>query len=159
MLTIALKWITEILKKHDVQFQISGGLAAHIYGAEREVNDIDIDIPEEQMELIVSDIQDFITFGPADYIDEKWNLKLITLNYKGQEIDIGGAYKTKIFDDKSQSWISSPADLNSSEIHTFQGIELPVVEPKSLIAYKSLLNGEHQKSDIEAVKKYCGIVG
>ena len=42
----ALIWITDIIKKHHTPFQITGGLAAIAYGANRPLLDIDIDIPD-----------------------------------------------------------------------------------------------------------------
>ena len=150
----ALKWIVLILRKHDVPFQISGGFAANIYGAKRPVNDIDMDIPEDKMELLLPDLKPYITFGPAEYKDEKWNLELITLNYNGQEIDIGGAFNTKIFDEKNKVWENYPAKFETAQVQTVYGIEVPVVRPQDLIGYKKLLSGEHQKVDIAAVQEY-----
>ena len=100
----ALKWIVNILKKHRVPFQIAGGFAAHIYGAKRPVNDIDLDIPEEKFKTILPDIEKYVTFGPNRLKDEKWDLDLIVLNYAGQMIDISGAYKTKIYNEKNKMW-------------------------------------------------------
>ena len=48
----ALIWITNILKKHQIPFQISGGLAAIAYGASRSLADIDIDIPDNNLILL-----------------------------------------------------------------------------------------------------------
>jgi len=150
----ALKWIIAILEKHNVPFQISGGLAANIYGAKRIVNDIDLDVPEDKMEILLPDIQQYITFGPAQYKDKRWDLKLITLNYGGQEIDIGGAFETKIFDDHDKVWKLFPAKLEMARSRTIYGITVPVSDPVDLIEYKKLLSGKHQKIDIEAIKKY-----
>ncbi|MBI2463679.1 hypothetical protein HYV57_01865 [Candidatus Peregrinibacteria bacterium] len=150
----ALKWIVCIFQKNEVPFQITGGFAAHIYGAKRQVNDIDIDIPENMMKFLIPDIQEYVTFGPGRYKDERWNLKLITLNYKTQEIDIGGAFETKIFDDMNNQWKHIPAHFEMCQIHTIFGMRIPVISPEELIAYKKLLSGEHQKGDIEAVKQY-----
>ena len=43
----ALKWIVNILKTNKVPFRISGGLAVKIYGSKRDLDDIDIDIPDK----------------------------------------------------------------------------------------------------------------
>lgn len=150
----ALKWIIPILQRHNMPFQISGGLAANIYGAKRPVNDIDLDVPEDKMELLLPDIKQYIMFGPARYKDEKWDLRLITLSYNGQEIDIGGAFETKIFDEQNKTWKLSPVKFETAQTHTVYGIQVPVSDPTELIEYKKLLSGEHQKVDIEAVKKY-----
>ena len=149
-----LKWTVSILKKYNVPFQISGGFAANIYGAKRPINDIDIDIPEDKMKLLLPDIEQYITFGPAEYKDEKWDLKLITLNYHDQEIDIGGAFDTKIFDEQNKVWVHCPAKFETAQTHAVYGIEVPIVRPQDLIEYKKLLNGEHQKTDIAAVREY-----
>lgn len=150
----ALKWIVPILKKHEVPFQVSGGFAANIYGAKRPINDIDIDIPEDKMGILLSDIKQYITFGPGHYQDTKWDLKLMTLNYHGQEIDIGGAFNTIIFDEQNKAWIHCPAKLETAQTHVVFGVEVPVVHPQALIEYKKLLSGEHQKVDIAAVQEY-----
>ncbi|MEK7547775.1 MAG: nucleotidyltransferase [Patescibacteria group bacterium] len=150
----ALKWIISIFQKHEVPFQITGGLAANIYGSKRPVNDIDIDVPEDKMELLLKDIERYITFGPAHCEDERWDVKLIKLNYKGQEIDISGAFEIKIFDEQNKVWIPCPAKFETAQTHTVYGIQVPIVSPQDLIEYKKLLVGKHQKEDIEAVKKY-----
>jgi len=150
----ALKWIVNILKRHDAPFQIAGGLAAHIYGANRPVNDIDLDIPEEKFKTILPDVEKYITFGPDRLKDEKWDLDLMVLNYEGQRIDISGAYKTKIYNEKNKIWEEYPARFETAQIKMIFGIKVAVIDPRDLIEYKQILNGEHQKVDIKAVKKY-----
>lgn len=150
----ALKWIVDILKKHSIQYQISGGFAAHLYSAQRPVNDIDIDFPEDKFDNIYDEIKEFITFGPAHYKDERWDLKLVTLNFHGQEIDIGGAYTTKIYDDTLNTWVSVPVDFSKAQTLNIQGMKVSVIDLHDLIEYKKLLSGTHQMNDIEAVQKY-----
>lgn len=86
----ALRWILEILERHEIEYQITGGFAAKLYGSLCELHDIDIDIPNASMQKILPDVAEYITYGPAHFRDAKWDMQLITLNYKGQEIDIGG---------------------------------------------------------------------
>jgi len=87
----ALRWIVDVLHRHQVPFQITGGCAAKTYGSTRELNDIDIDIPRKDFKKILTAVKPYITFGPQRYKDGKWDVYLMTLNYIGQEIDIGSA--------------------------------------------------------------------
>jgi len=148
----ALIWITEILNKHKIPFQISGGLSAKLYGSPRSLNDIDIDIPEEGFKKIISEVKKYIIFGPERYIDKKWDLQLMTLNYFSQEIDISGSEHLKIFDSKNNQWLSFPIDFKKVVWIPITGIKLPVISKEDLIKYKSYLDGDHQQIDINAIQ-------
>ena len=99
----AFSWIIDILKKFNIPFQITGGLAAIAHGADRPLADIDIDIPEEYFPLVKSEVKDFIQYGPAQFKDETWDLMLMTLNYKGQLIDLSGTH-IKIYNKNTKEW-------------------------------------------------------
>lgn len=149
----ALKWIVSILEVKNVLFQISGGLAAKAYGSPRPLNDIDIDIPQDGFAKILSDVKDYIIFGPANYKTKKWDLYLMTLNYYGQEIDIGCA-DVKIYDECAKLWRSFSSDLADTTPMTIAGILVPVTPKTELLAYKRYLNEEnheHHGIDIEAI--------
>src|SRR3990167_5068683 len=100
----ALIWITNILRRYSIPFQIAGGLAVRAYGSTRELMDIDIDISENDFEKIINEVKPFIIFGPAQFKDDKWDLFLLTLNYMGQEIDLSGAYTIKIYNNNTHVW-------------------------------------------------------
>ncbi|MCA9376177.1 MAG: nucleotidyltransferase [Candidatus Doudnabacteria bacterium] len=157
--TEALQWIVTVLRQKNIPFQITGGLAAHIYGASRPINDIDIDILEKDLARVTDAVHEYIIYGPARYRDKKWDVQLLTLKYHDQEIDLGGALETKIYDEATGAWTPCVATLDTAQEHTIEGIELPVVEPQSLIAYKTLLTGAHQTTDIKAVRKYLQQTG
>lgn len=147
---LALMWITGILNKHKIPFQISGGFAAKLYGSPRPLNDIDLDIPKERFAEIVDEIKSYIVFGPAEYKDKKWNLYLITLNYHGQEIDIGST-DVKIHDNTTDTWLDFLSDLSESIEMEVEGIKVSVIPKKDLIDYKKYLDGDHQKIDIDSI--------
>ncbi|HTE48414.1 MAG TPA: hypothetical protein VK675_00720 [Candidatus Paceibacterota bacterium] len=146
----AIMWITDILNRYNIPYQISGGFAAKIYGSPRPLNDIDIDIPKDSFEKIISGVKEYIIDGPCDYKDKKWNLYLMTLNYKGQKIDIGSAH-IKIYDDKSGAWRPFTTNFKKSVWREVAGRKVPVMPKEELIFYKKFLDGEHQKMDIEAL--------
>jgi len=152
----AFKWIVGILEKHGILFQITGGLAARIYGSKRSLNDIDIDIPDSCFSRILKDVEKFIVYGPAHYIDERWDCKLMTLKFEEQEIDISGADSMKICDARTGEWKSMPTDFSRSVEKNIFGINVPVIPPEALVDYKQMLIGEHQKEDIASVSSWSG---
>lgn len=145
----ALTWITAILKNYNIPFQIAGGLAARTYGAVRELADIDIDIPEDSFELIIKEVASYIIFGPDHFKDESWDIFLMTLRYNNQEIDLGGAYHTKIYNQKNKTWIKLITDFSTAEHREIMGLKLPVIARNELIAYKKILARPVDLLDIE----------
>ena len=137
---VALIWITDILIRHHIPFQITGGLAVQAYGSTRELADIDIEIPEDDFIKIRDDVASYITFGPENHKSELWDLFLITLNYNGQEIDISGAYHTKIFNKIDNCWVCLNVDLAKANYIDIDGLILPVIPCAELIAYKEILS-------------------
>lgn len=145
----ALIWITNIIKKHNIPYQIAGGLAVRAYGSTRELKDIDIDIPEEDIEKIKDEVRSFITFGPNQFKDESWDLLLMTLNYQGQEIDLSGAYNTKVYNKKKKVWEKIITDFSKVKYIDIYGLTLPVIGREELIAYKKILARPVDVLDLE----------
>ena len=145
----ALKWIVSILKSKNITFQIAGGFAARIYGSQRELADIDIDITDEDFKEIISEVKAYIIYGPDRYIDEHWDLKLMTLEYKGQVIDIAG--EARIFDKGTGEWVKQKTDYDNNNPISIYGVTVPVIKKEALIAYKSKLLREVDRADIEAL--------
>ncbi len=148
----ALKWIVNILNKHQVSFQIRGGFAAKVYGSKRPLSDIDFRIDKGGIDKILPDVKNYVTHQPGEYKDEKWDIYGMTLSYEGQEIDM--CERVKIFNDNTQAWEDLKVDLSKSVIKEVYGIKIPIAVPEELIAYKHLLNGAHQVEDIQAIQNY-----
>lgn len=149
----ALIWITDILKNKKIPFQISGGLAAIAYGANRPLADIDIDITDNQFDIIKDDIGPYIIYGPARFKSDKWDLTLMTLNYQGQEIDLSDADSTHIFNEKTAEWIKLNEDLRTASMKKVLGLDMPVISLQSLIYYKKILAREVDLIDISQIEK------
>src|SRR3989344_9170528 len=135
----AFKWIIDILHTHKIPFQIKGGFASRLYGVGRELADIDISIPEDRFEELHPDIKDFIESGPEQYLDEEWDIKLITLKYEGQYIDLAGAFEKKNFDKTNMKWVNTPSNFDTSVYMNVYGLNVPVIAKEDLIAYKRLI--------------------
>ncbi len=145
----ALKWIVEILVRNKITFQITGGFAAKLYGSNRELADIDIDVKEDCFDQLLPEVKQYVLSGPEEYKDEEFDVKLMTLEYKGQVIDIAG--KAKIFYKNLKEWIEIKPDFLNNNYISIYDINIPVITKKALIEYKSKLLREVDKEDISAL--------
>lgn len=151
----ALSWITEILHRNNIDYKIGGGFAAKIYGSPREVNDIDISLSKNCFDILIPEVSEYITAGPKHYLNEKWDYDTLSLNYKGQDIDLTDVSTLKMTNLDKTEWI------NVKDIRLFNGIMTDIngvmafiMDPRDLIRYKKELGGEHQLIDIEYIQKY-----
>ena len=147
----ALEWITGILNDRKISFQVDGGLAAKIYGSNRPLADIDIIIPNKDIETLAPILKDYIKFGPARYKDDKWDLLLMSLKYMDQDIDISGAGEARIFDKNKNEWVETETDFNNSEVAEIFGMHLPVIPKEQLIREKIQLSRPMDVEDVNAI--------
>lgn len=149
----SLIWITSILHELNIPFQIAGGLAARAYGATRELEDIDIDIPKDKFSLLYNRVKPFVIYGPTQHKDDQWDILLMTINYHDQLIDIGGAHHTKIRGPQSSDWHLLITDFNKALPVSMFGVTIPVISRDALIAYKNILQRPVDMEDIKEIIK------
>ena len=110
----AFLWIIKVLEKHKIPYRVSGGFAAKVYGTERELVDIDIDIHDKDVDKILPFVKKYIIAGPKRYKDRQWNLYSMSLRYKGQEIDLCGTDSVKIFDKRKKKWVKLKTNFSKT---------------------------------------------
>ncbi len=147
----AFVWICKILSNENIDFSISGGFAAKIYGSPRHLYDIDIDLGDEDFHKVatLSSISPYIIFGPTRSIGKDWNIWLLTLSYKQQYIDICGSSSAKIYSHREKKWVPYPFNLKLSLPRRLFGINIKLISKDLLVEYKSHLN---RKEDLEDLK-------
>ena len=134
----ALDWILIILRKNNIDYQITGGLAANLYGSTRELYDIDLEVSDSDVNRLSEICREYIVYGPERYVDEHFDLLLMTLKYRNQLIDVCGIDKMSI------KGFRQTVDLNNAvDIGGYR-----VVGLGDLIAYKKLLGREVDLIDI-----------
>ena len=149
----AFLWITDILDRNKIVYKISGGFVARIYGVNRELADIDIEVPEKDIAIIARETKPYIKFGPERYKDENWDLELLTLEYEGQEIDIACS-EANILNQEKKQWEKTISDLQDVNMTEVYGKVVPIEKIDTLISYKIKLG---RKVDIEDVKQLSEI--
>lgn len=147
----ALKWITGILNRLDIPFQVTGGLAARLHGATRGIHDIDIYVQGKSMAKLKEELQAYIEFGPTHYTDRHWDLVFMSINYSGQKIEFTDADRVHYFDSKNRRWVRKTIDFDQSVTREFHGIEVPVMPRKQLIEYKRRLNRQVDRQDLREI--------
>ena len=149
----ALRWILDILAKHKSSYLITGGFAAKLYGATRELADIDLEIPHEKFDGVIKEVKLYIFLGPERYQDKNWDLVLAKLEYKGQKMDICDGDSLKIIDDKTKKVVLDGIDFSKPVQKEVFGMNVDVIPKEILIRYKSALRRDVDKMDIEQMQK------
>ena len=155
----ALKWIVGILKKYDIPYRIGGGLAAHVYGSKRPINDIDISLSGKYFDLIIPEIKKYIKSGPKHYAGEKWDCDYISINYNDQKIDMTDINTLRMSNKELTKWFQTKDNFYKfpNIIKVVDGIEISLIDPRDLVSYKKeLADKDHlyQLDDVVAVEKY-----
>jgi hypothetical protein len=130
---------------------LAGGFAANLYGSKRKLADIDIDISDNDFLKLLPNFRKYLIYGPSRYIDESWDLNLMTLKYKQQVIDIAG--QAKIFNKQTNEWELLKSDFSKTNKMLVFGVEISVINKKELIAYKSKLLREVDIEDVTFLAK------
>ena len=146
-----LAWILPLLKSVNGVYEITGGFAAHLYGATRPINDIDFEVSKATINALEPLVSQYIIYGPAQYSDSTWNLYVMTLSYQGQEIDLSTAEGGFIKNKRNGAWEALDTHFGEPQLIGYQGLQLNVQSKEDLRHYKSKIAYEEEKHlhDIE----------
>lgn len=144
----ALKWITGVLRKNKIPFQITGGLAAKAYGATRKLFDIDIYVPEKYMNKVIKKTKKYIILGPKRSKTKNWDLEYIKIIHSGQRIEIGSPEKTKMFDKKRRKWLRDRINFSKPETKEIFRLKVPLIPKRQLILRKIKLGRKVDRIDL-----------
>lgn len=151
-----LDWILPMLKEKGIPFYVTGGFAAHLYGATRPVNDIDIDVPADRIDSFVEALSTFIESPPQHFQDSTWDMYGATLNFEGQLLDLTSDEHPRVHNKNTGEW--DALEMNFDDVvwvHAY-GHDIPVQNPRDLMSYKVKIRYDEEKhlSDVKAVKEY-----
>ena len=148
----ALNWIVSLLNRHNIPYQIVGGLAAKAYGATRPLVDIDIYAPMEQVRPVLDEMRPYITREPLPHHSESWDLIYMALEYHDISIEIGDtSTNPRFYNRRDGRWEPQPITFASSTIMTLYGTQVCLMPRDELLAYKAMLQREVDYQDIEEI--------
>lgn len=143
----ALKKVVSVLNEHQIPYQITGGFAGNIYGSLWPPHDIDLEVSARDMPLLAGLFADHITQPLHHFINDEFDLWLITLDIDGIEIDINQAEKCYLINKAGQKQLLC-TDLSTAEVHDFMGIKVSVQPLEQLIAYKKTIGRAADVADL-----------
>lgn len=146
-LLVTLDFLLPILGRSHYTYHITGGFAAHLFGATREVNDIDIALPQRDFLALSEELKNFVVEGPARLRAPPWDLWLTVLRIGEQTIDLSGDEEPRVQHKSTGEWVPLPENFESDVAVAWGGFNLRVQHPADLAAYKSVItwNGDESK--------------
>lgn len=148
----ALGWIVGLLKRHNIQYQIVGGLAAKAYGAKRPLVDIDLYAPLENTRAALDEMKPYVVRELLPHHSESWDLIYMALDYQGMWIEIGDtSANPRFYNRRDERWEDQPIHYADSNIMTIYGVEVAVMPKDELLAYKAMLDREVDHIDIQEI--------
>ena len=145
----ALVWIEGVLDRLDVPRQYVGGLAARAHGATRPLRDIDLYVPDEALPRIADAMSAYLLRHPVTYEDDDWSLVFLRAEYQGQAVEVAGSDSARYFDNGAGEWRDVEVDYDAGIPTEIEGVEVPVMPADALAAYKSALDREVDREDLE----------
>lgn len=148
----ALTWIVGLLKRHNVPYQIVGGMAAKAYGAKRPLVDIDLYALLENARMALDELQPYVVRELSPHHSESWDLIYMALDYQGMLIEIGDSFANpRFYNRRDQRWEGQPIHYADSKIMMLYGVEVAVMPKDELLAYKSMLDRDVDHIDIQEI--------
>lgn len=149
-----LKLIVGQFQREQIVYQITGGLAGNIYGSQWPLHDIDIEVQQKDLETVAKLFSDFIIRPLDRFIDEEFDLMLLTLRINQVEVDINQVEDSFVFSQGVR--VKLDTDLSKANCIDFLGLEVWVQPLEDVIAYKKLLNRQADLLDlIELRSREC----
>lgn len=142
-----LKFLISTLDSHQIKYQVTGGLAGNICGSTWPLHDIDLEVAQKDMERVASLFRDCTIRPLARFVDQEFDLMLLTLRLSDVEVDINQAEDAFVFT-KEGVRIKLDTDLSRAKSISFLGLTLYVQPLEALIRYKELLGRKEDGLDL-----------
>lgn len=147
----ALAWITGLLNRRGVTFQLVGGAAARAWGATRPLVDLDFYVDADLGEL-ASELEPWIVSPSGRHVDEHWDLVFLQLDYRGQTVELAQAAGARYRDPADGRWRDQAVDFDASVDREVLGVTVPVMPRGQLLEYKRRLRRPVDERDVREIE-------
>ena len=150
--TKVLRFIAQTLQQHGIAFQLTGGLAAIAYGANRPLYDIDIDINCQDINTVRELFKDYITEDFYHLVDEEFDMWLLSLEIEGVPVDISQAQESYFLKSDGMK-VRMDTEITHAQPQQLGDLRVPVQRKDELLAYKQIIARDTDLQDILQITK------
>lgn len=148
----AFKYLIPILDQYKFGWVVTGGFACYVYGVQRPITDIDIDINSSkdsvEFQKFLQEIKPFVTQPLIHFVDKNYDNYNVELTYEGQLIDICPMAELNIFNRASGVYELFYKDgFPKIEMVDFHGLQLPLLAKELIIKNKEMLVWKREADD------------
>jgi hypothetical protein len=145
----ALYWILDLLEKKQIDYLITGGLAANAYGSLRPLADIDLYVPDKNMAELEQSAKPYVISPIHNRRSAFWDIIYMVLSYQEQKIEIVSSHDLNMLDTTRLVWIKQSVDFSRYQWKVIFERKARIMERKDLIAYKRMINRDVDRLDIQ----------
>ncbi len=154
----ALHLIVPLLEKTGHRWIITGGFACYVYGVDRALSDIDIDVDCAHDDLafvtLLNDLQDYITQPLMHLHSDDYDNYNVEATYDGVILDMCPGDNLKLFDPATGGYERAyKTGFPIATKITFHGFNLPLLSKDRIITQKQQLQRPVDAFDIAALQK------
>jgi hypothetical protein len=142
----ALKFIVSIFDKYSIEYQFTGGLAGNVHGSTWPLHDIDVEVTQKDIQFVADILKDYTIRPLSRFVDEEFDLLLLTLRLNDVEIDINQVEDAFIFTNGRKKTLDT--DISRKNKRCFLGLEIYVQPLSDIIKYKKLLGRQADVSEL-----------
>jgi hypothetical protein len=144
------------LESQAIAFQVTGGLAAIAYGAQRALYDIDIDLSARDLLRVRDLFRECLTQDIHRLDGQRFELTMLTLDIDGVPVDVSQAEGTYVKTPDGRR-VLVQTELTRAQRCRVGGIEVPVSALDELVAYKRLVGRPTDRQDVDAITSRTSI--
>ena len=155
----ALNFIVPILEKFKFRWVITGGFAAYVYGVDRPLTDIDVDVDtsakDPAFQKFLEQVKPYTTQPLKHFVDGHYDNYNMELTVQGIVLDICPMAEMNVVDKQTgkAEWFYKDGFPETERVD-FKGVELPLLSKALLIKNKEqLLRDEFDQRDIDGLQK------
>ena len=151
----AARTVLSACLNHSMPIQLTGGVAAFMYGAKRPLYDVDFTVFDADLERCSLLCLPYSSCAVTAFEDEFWRFRQFSCVVNGWNVDVAG-HSAQLFSAQHRRWVDWTSDLSRPCLKSCWGELLPLEPLDQLIEWKSQLRRPADLLDLGQLSRCRG---